>query len=274
MLASAMTTENKHPLALLAPAAVLPAAPARQHETPYGHVLVRQVDGVLCIDAAAPPHAQIYAARTLEVRRIIEVLPLYAVNRLLLPGDVLLPHDLLDLTHNRRSTFFVGKGYGFLPQYPPYCPVLRAALQQAVPPLLEPGSTTPPRLFARGTYAASEHSGSLDAQSSTALAAWGADALGSSGVPGSFLARELEMCYVPLGVVVAASPLCPQDIAQPRAARFELTALARLTAERLPQLAGQVRAHLPQERACVCAQAMQPTRARGLVGDDWRSWPG
>jgi 5'-methylthioadenosine phosphorylase len=232
------------------------------------------VAGVACIDAAAPPHAQVYAARALGASRIIEVLPLYAVNRLLLPGDVLLPDDLLDLTHNRRSTFFVGKGYGFLPQYPPYCPVLRAALQQAVPPLLEPGSTTPPRLFARGTYAASEHSGSLDAQSSTALAAWGADVLGSSGVPGSFLARELEMCYAPLGVVVAASPLFPQDIAQPRAARFELTALARLTAERLPQLAGQVRAHLPQERACVCAQAMQPTRARGIVGDDWRSWPG
>ncbi|MBV9791199.1 MAG: hypothetical protein JOZ51_23595 [Chloroflexi bacterium] len=205
--------------------------------TPFGTIELR----VLAVDEQraallrdeANPHAAIYAAKSLGLSRVIELVSTIALDRLLPPDAVVVPHDLVDLTVGRGSTFFVGKGYGFLGQQQVFCPELRRAAQQTL-------EASPLRSFARGTLAV------VDETQVTIDSRWNAQLMAQHGAPAAYLAKELELCYLPLGL------LGPHDDLTP------------LIAEML--------AALPADRACPCATAMQFTRERGLIGDDWRSW--
>ena len=224
---------------IFAPDRWMPAGEAHLLETPYGGVeaRLRTIGRFRCawVDAATSPFAAIYAAKAAGAERAIELAPASARNRLLGPGDVLVPDDLVDRTVLPRYTFFAGKGYGFLSQREPFCPVLRGAL-------LAGASAHAARVFARGTYLAA------GPQAAPELI-WDADVAGNGVVPVSFLARELELCYAPLCVVE------PADIG------FDAALAAALE-------------QLPAERVCSCATAMQAYRDRGDIGPDWRTWIG
>ncbi|GIV97420.1 MAG: 5'-methylthioadenosine phosphorylase [Herpetosiphonaceae bacterium] len=210
-----------------------------QHTTPYGTaslILIEHTSGqvaLLCDEDQ--PHAAIYAAKALGATRVIEVVSARPLDRLLDRGDIVLPDDLVDLTCGRRSTFFVGKGYGFIPQRPVFCPEVRSALLAGV----RAGGG---RSFARGTLAVVEDWGQ-----SQAAREWGAHILASTVAPAAYLAKELELCYAPLCIVEEEEELP--------------AALLSAAIE-----------HLPPARLCSCQSAMQPARQRGLVGDDWRLW--
>lgn len=205
--------------------------------TPFGSIELRviaadeQRAALLCDEAN--PHAAIYAVKHLGLSRVIELISAIALDRLLPPGAVVVPQDLVDLTVGRGSTFFVGKGYGFLGQQPVFCPELRRAAQE----MLE---ASPLRSFARGTLAV------VDAPQTTIDLRWNAQLMARHGAPAAYLAKELELCYVPLGLLGQHDDLTP--------------------------LVGELLATLPADRTCPCATAMQMTRERGLIGDDWRSW--
>ena len=217
-------------------------------ETPYGaaRMLPDRIGAQAgaWVAASASPFAAIYAAKAAGATRVVELVPVVAINRLLEPGDLLLPDDLADRTGYQRYTFFAGKGYGFLSQREPFCPVLRGALLAAARALT-------PRSFARGVYLAVE-----GPPPTAAPPAWEADIAGRGVVPTSFLARELEICYAPLCVVAA------QD--DGRSFEQMRGLLDDTLADALPRL--------PGERTCVCATAMQAYRDRGDIGPDWRTW--
>ena len=75
--------------------------------------------------------ANIYAAKSLGVTRIVAWTGPGAIARKFRPGDLVLPDDLLDFTRNRPSTFYEGKGIGFIRQFPVFCETLRGALRSA-----------------------------------------------------------------------------------------------------------------------------------------------
>ncbi|NJN65999.1 MAG: MTAP family purine nucleoside phosphorylase [Chloroflexaceae bacterium] len=262
------------PFVVLAPPGLFPSAsPGASLATPYGPVQYYQSgehreggeggehhgnDRITWL-APAPPRALIYGAKEMGYERVVEVLPLRAVNWLLEPGDLLVPDHLVDLTHGRDMTFFVGKGYGFLPQHPPFCPVVRDALIAAGHQVVaEVPLAERPRIFVRGTYGAVvvEPESAPESALRQAGTLWGADAIGSRGVPTSFLSRELELCYALLGYVQGGSPsAAPPPL---------LTQVLRVL---------QAAAHLlPPDRACPCARAMHSTRERGIIDDDWHTW--
>lgn len=207
--------------------------------TPFGRVRVRVHEAgqqrVAMLHDEIEPRAAIYAAKALGVTRIIEIVQAAALDRLLPANVLVVPHDTIDLTINRAATFFVGKGYGFLGQQHVFCPEIRAAVLAAL--------RDQPRVFGRGTLAV------LDDVEQPIDDRWGAQLKARAGVPAAYLAKELELCYAPLCVIGA-----------------ELREQAALI--------DQVIAALPAERACPCAQAMQTTRERGLIGEDWRAWIG
>jgi purine nucleoside phosphorylase len=76
--------------------------------------------------------ANIYAAKSLGVTRIVAWTGPGAISRKHRPGDLVLPDDLLDFTRNRPSTFYEGKGIGFIRQHPVFCEPLREALLRAL----------------------------------------------------------------------------------------------------------------------------------------------
>lgn len=205
--------------------------------TPFGtsdlRVLAAGKQRAALLHDEANPHAAIYAAKSLGLSRVIELVSAIALDRLLSPGAVVVPHDLIDLTVGRGSTFFVGKGYGFLGQQQVFCPELRRAAQQTL-------EASPLRSFARGTLAI------VDEPHTMIDPRWNAQLMAQQAAPAAYLAKELELCYLPLGL------LGQHD---------DLTSLV-----------GNLTATLPADRACSCATAMQFTRERGLIGADWRSW--
>jgi len=223
------------------------------YETPYGTARARlRPLGALraaWVAAGESPFAAIYAAKAAFAARVIELAPVVACNRLLEPGDLLLPDDLVDRTRHPRYTFFAVKGYGFLAQREPFCPALRCALLAA-------GQGYTRRIFARGVYLAAEEPSAIEAES-----IWDADVAGSGVVPASFLARELELCYTPLCVVGEPAALAhgPAPVAE-----GSCLPLADVLADALLSL--------PAERLCACATAMEQYRARGDIGPDWRTW--
>jgi 5'-methylthioadenosine phosphorylase len=233
---------------------IVPKGASHRFDTPYGsiHAAVDQFGAWsgAWVAADASPLAVIYAARAAGATRVVELVPVRPLNRLLEPGDLLLPDDMVDLTQQQRYTFFAGKGYGFLAQREPFCPELRGALFAAL-------RERTPRSFVRATYLAIEGT-----PYAAPNAGWEADIAGTGVVPASFLARELELCYAAVCVVGDQGIGADEDpsVAQPG------NLLASAIADAL--------ARLPAGRACACATAMQQYRDRGDIGPDWRTWIG
>ena len=187
-------------------------------------------------EASSPAQARaaVYGAKALGAERIVELVVARPLTRLLAASTYAVPHDLVDLTRGHYLTFFEGKGYGFLPQHTPFCLELRAGLGAA-------SRAVDPMSAGRGVYAAIDHWEQLEEAKQ-----WGAHFAGMRVSPTAFLARELELCYVPLCC------LGPEPA--------------------LRELVDRMAPELPVKRGCPCATAMQPTRQRGLIGDDWRTW--
>lgn len=212
-------------------------------ETPFGAVALPVVAAhgqrAALLQDALDPRGALYAAKSLGLDRVVELVSTTALDRLLAEQRTAaalragVPHDAVDLTVGRAATFFVDKGYGFLGQQQLFCPELRAAAVAAL-------TSRSAQVFARGTLAVT------DQPEPTLDPRWGAQLTARTGVPAAYLAKELELCYVPL---CALTPI-----------------------DDLPALVAALLAALPNRRTCPCATAMQTTRERGLVGDDWRGW--
>jgi 5'-methylthioadenosine phosphorylase len=152
--------------------------------------------------------ANIYAAKSLGVTRIVAWTGPGAISRKVRPGDLVLPDDLLDFTRNRPSTFYEGKGIGFLRQFPVFCETLRSALLRAAKQRYEGREGGKQRYEGRevglhfaGTYACTEGPRLETPAEIRFLARAGADLVGMTLCPEAFLARELEICYAPVAYV-------------------------------------------------------------------------
>ena len=64
--------------------------------------------------------ANIYALKKCDVETIVSWSGPGIINLSFRPGEFILPHDLIDETKNRESTFFKNRGYGFIRQNDPF----------------------------------------------------------------------------------------------------------------------------------------------------------
>lgn len=215
--------------------------------------------------------ANIYAAKSLGVTRIVAWTGPGAISRKVRTGDLVLPDDLLDFTRNRPSTFYEGKGIGFLRQFPVFCERLREALRSSA-------KRSEAGLHFGGTYACTEGPRLETPAEIRFLARAGADLVGMTLCPEAFLARELEICYAPVAYVtnyaegVRKMPyrtgalfegmLPPGEAAAVEAAKNSIPGIAIAAA----------RAVEGQERDCPCAVSMERYRMRGVIGPDFRGW--
>jgi len=226
--------------------------------------------------------ANIYAAKSLGVTRIVAWTGPGAISRKHRPGDLVLPDDLLDFTRNRPSTFYEGKGIGFLRQFPVFCETLRDALRGVADRGAAPGSVArrrgPGRIHFGGTYACTEGPRLETPAEIRFLARAGAHLVGMTLCPEAFLARELEICYAPVAYVtnyaegVRKMPYRPgtlfEGMLPPREAAAVETAK-----NAIPGIAiAAARAIAGEERDCPCAVSMERYRGRGAIGPDFRGW--
>ena len=148
-----------------------------------------------------PPHRVNYRANiwALKARGATAVLAVASVGgiRGVVPGDIVLPSQLIDYTHDRESTFFDGGDQQVVHMdfTHPYAPALRdkclAAARKANIALADGGvygAVSGPRL---------ETAAEIDRFDRD-----GATLVGMTGMPEAVLARELELPYVAIAVVV------------------------------------------------------------------------
>jgi 5'-methylthioadenosine phosphorylase len=221
--------------------------------------------------------ANIYAAKSLGVTRIVSWTGPGAIAPKLRPGDLVLPDDLLDFTRNRPSTFYEGKGIGFLRQFPVFCETLRSALLRAAKRRYAAGSGAG-RFHPSGTYACTEGPRLETPAEVRFLARAGADLVGMTLCPEAFLARELEICYAPVAYVtnyaegVRKMPYRPGALFEGMLPPGEAAAV-EAAKNAIPGIAiAAARAVAGEERDCPCAVSMERYRKRGVIGPDFRGW--
>ncbi len=149
-----------------------------------------------------PPHevnyrANIWGLREEGATEVVSVASVGGIRADLGPGTLVVPHQLIDCTWGRRSTFFEG---GDMPVThvdftAPYAEPLRQKILAAAKACGE-------RAFDGAVYAVTQGPRLESAAEINRLERDGADIVGMTGMPETVLARELELPYAAIAVVV------------------------------------------------------------------------
>ncbi|OGW18735.1 MAG: phosphorylase, partial [Nitrospinae bacterium RIFCSPLOWO2_12_FULL_47_7] len=135
--------------------------------------------------------ANIYALKECGVERIISWSGPGIISSAFRPGDFVVPHDIIDETRKRESTFYKDKGLGFIRQNTPFCPQIHEALCETLHSADLAHRTD-------GVYICTEGPRLESSAEIRKFRIIGADLVGMTLAPETFLARELEMCYAAL----------------------------------------------------------------------------
>jgi 5'-methylthioadenosine phosphorylase len=149
-----------------------------------------------------PPHevnyrANIWALREEGAAEIVSVASVGGIRADLGPGTLVIPHQIIDYTWGRRSTFFEGGdvSVSHVDFTRPYSEPLRQKLLAAARACGEP-------LLDGAVYAATQGPRLETAAEIDRLERDGADVVGMTGMPEAALARELDLPYAAIAVVV------------------------------------------------------------------------
>ncbi len=235
--------------------------------TPYGiapPLSAEKIDGKKIVflprhgsNHSVPPHrinyrANIYALSELGVERIIAVNAVGAINRNFKPGDIVIPHDFIDFTKNRFSTFYDEAPVTHVDVSQPYCPRLRDAL-------IENAKKFKLRVWDRAVLVCTEGPRFETPAEIEMFRRLGCDVVGMTGIPEAVLARELEICYASFCFVsnMAASiqeHLTPSEVS--KVCEKIMTKLEQVLIETIKALPIQ------RESNCPCADALKNARIK------------
>ena len=148
-----------------------------------------------------PPHevnyrANLWALKDAGADSVVSVASVGGIRNDIWPGAILLPHQVIDYTWGRPSTFFEGPGapVNHIDFTEPYSRVMRARLLNAAAAAGE-------RVTDGGVYAATQGPRLETAAEIHRLERDGADIVGMTGMPEAALAREIGLEYAALTVV-------------------------------------------------------------------------
>lgn len=179
-------------------------------DTPFGSpsdsIVIGQLDGVKLaflprhgIGHVIPPseinfRANIFAMKKIGVERIISVSAVGGMKENMPPGHFVVPHQFIDRTYKRISTFFTQGMVGHVSMADPVCletaGTLFKAAQQAGAEAHE-----------GGTYVCIEGPQFSSRAESLLYRQWGVDVIGMTNVTEAKLAREAGICYSTLALV-------------------------------------------------------------------------
>ena len=201
--------------------------------------------------------ANIFAMKQLGAEWIIAVGAVGSLREDIVPGQLLVPHQLIDRTSRRPSTFFGNGIVVHVAFADPFCPVLSAGLVAAAGRL---GVTVHPR----GTYLCMEGPQFSTRAESHLYRQWGADVIGMTNLQEAKLAREAEICFATLALVTdydcwheTEADVAIADVL--RILNDNVATAQRVIAATVPQL------HAPRTCACATALAHAIITDRGCI---------
>lgn len=138
--------------------------------------------------------ANIWALKSVGVKRIIGVSAVGSLSEDIHPGDLVLPNQYLDWTKGKRDSTFFGAGIAaHISTANPTCPALRHFMRTFVE---ESGG----KIHSDKTYACVEGPRLGTRAESQFLRKMGCDVVGMTNVPEVFLAREAQLCYATIAI--------------------------------------------------------------------------
>lgn len=132
--------------------------------------------------------ANIYALKSLGVKRIVSISACGSLREDFAPTDIVIPDQLFDFTRDRKRTFFGGGFVAHIGVANPFCPHLSEEVFQAV-------QATSANVHSGGTFITIEGPRFSTRAESNTYRAWGMSIIGMTTSPETFLAREAEICY-------------------------------------------------------------------------------
>jgi 5'-methylthioadenosine phosphorylase len=235
-------------------------------ETPYGSpsdkVAVGEIAGKRVAflprhgkDHRFPPHeinyrANLWAMKELGVSRIIAPTACGSLKLSVKPGEMVVADQVVDRTNGRKDTFFDGPITTHVGFADPYCPQLRPL---AITALKSVGVKT----HERGTVVVIQG----PRFSTRAESKWFQDAgwevINMTQYPESYLARELEICYVNISLIT------DYDVGMdgvPPVSHEEVMEVFAANNERVKQAIFKIVESTPKQRTCGCGSALTGAR--------------
>ena len=208
--------------------------------------------------------ANIHALKECGVRRIIAWSGPGIINTAFKPGDFVVPHDIIDETRNRATTFFDNTGVGFIRQSQPFCPQIARTLHDVLHDSCLPHHE-------QAVYACTEGPRLETPAEIRKLRILGADLVGMTLAPEAFLAREKEICYTPFCYLTNyAEGVKPREFKKGELFEGMQTEEEKKQVEasiqKFPALIRAVFESLKEEeRACDCSEALRRYKNKGMI---------
>lgn len=140
--------------------------------------------------------ANIWAIRSLGARVVISQNAIGSLNRMLRPGDIVIPDDLLDRTYRRTATFFDDDdAWVRVDMTHPFCDRIREAVIEATAQQTE-------RYFPLGTFACCEGPRLETPAEVRSLARDGGDIVGTPVATETILAKEAGLCFASIAPII------------------------------------------------------------------------
>ncbi|MDX1443551.1 MAG: S-methyl-5'-thioinosine phosphorylase [Gammaproteobacteria bacterium] len=148
-----------------------------------------------------PPHrvnyrANIWALKSIGVRRIVAVAAVGGIRSDMAPGSIAIPDQIIDYTYGRSHTFFEHdlEEVKHIDFTEPYCGQCRGVL-------IDAARAQGLAVIEDGTYAAAQGPRLETAAEVNRLERDGCDIVGMTGMPETALARELDLSYACCAVI-------------------------------------------------------------------------
>ncbi|MHB1678506.1 MAG: S-methyl-5'-thioinosine phosphorylase [Sulfuriferula sp.] len=148
-----------------------------------------------------PPHqvnylANLWALKEQHVTHIVSVASVGGIHPDLIPGTLVVPHQIIDYTYDRKNTYFNGNDQPVthIDFTEPYCEEMRQQIITAAQSANENPIT-------HGVYACVQGPRLETAAEINRLERDGATMVGMTGMPEACLARELDLKYATISVV-------------------------------------------------------------------------
>jgi len=140
--------------------------------------------------------ANLWALKDAGADRVVSVASVGSIRKEHKPGSLVIPHQIIDYTWGRRSTFFEGSGspVNHIDFTEPFSPPLRKVLLKAAADCKE-------SVFDGSVYAATQGPRLETAAEIDRLERDGADLVGMTGMPEAALAREVSLEYATIAAV-------------------------------------------------------------------------
>ncbi len=197
-----------------------------------------------------PPHrlpsrANIWALKSLGVKRVVASSAVGSLREDYKPGDFVITDQYIDRTKDRPDTFYDGGQLCHISSADPICPQLHQFFAEHTKKLGFP-------VHPAGTYVCVQGPRFSTRAESKLFRQWGCDIIGMTLHPEAILAREAELCYVSIAMVTDYDVWAEKPVTSD-----EVMETMRSNSARFRELIMSALPLIPEKRTCQCGESLR-----------------